>query len=95
MKKATFIKQAPGMAGHAEVYKVDPPIKGYSWADESTPEYGTVVVSSVCGWATECYIFAWDIDNDMVANWSELEGSRKGSIMPSELLQELGYEIQR
>ena len=93
MKKATFVKQATGMSGHAEVYEVDPPIKGYSWGEESTPEYGTVVVSSVSGIATECYIFAWDIENDEVESWSELKGSRKGAVMPKELLQELGYEI--
>ena len=91
---ATFIKRAQGMRGHAEVYDVDPPIKGYDWGEDEAPEYSTVVVSSGSTYTLECYIFGWDKENDCVASWSELEGSRKGAVMPSELLCELGYTIE-
>ena len=91
---ATFIKQADNMKGQAEVYDVDPPIKGFSY-DGPAPEYSTVVVSSVYGeYATECFIFPWDKENDCVASWGELEGSRKGPVTPEGLLQELGYTIE-
>lgn len=89
MDKATFIKQATSMHGQAEVYDVDPPIK--DWDGE---EYSTVVVSSISGpYATECFIFPWDMEEDEVADWGELTGSRKGLVTPSELLRELGYEV--
>ena len=89
-KVATFVKQAENMKGQAEVYDVDPPIK--DWDGE---EYDTVVISSICGvYATECFIFPWDKEEDTISDWGELNGSKKGVVTPSELLRELGYEIK-
>ena len=86
---ATFVKQASKMQGQAQVYDVDPPIKSYDG-----DEHSTVVVSSVSGmYATECFIFPWSKEDDEVSDWGELDGSRRGVIMPAQLLAELGYEV--
>ena len=92
MKTATFIKEITVWAGHAKLYKLDPPMNTdhYDGGKKTTTH---VVVSAACVMGMpETYIFATD-DNGKVANWGALEGSEKGDLDHERALQRAGYEV--
>lgn len=94
MKTATLIKDdLPNFNGHAALYRFDPPLQDTDW--EGKPDgdpHEFVVVSAVCGWAHETYLFPADADGN-ITNWGELDGSTKNTTSHAEAIQNAGYAI--
>lgn len=94
-KVATLVKRNLGAStGTAHLYKVDPPMKSYSWGDEPVERFEYVRVSAVnvpfSG--PETYIFGADSEGN-VLNWGELDGSYRGGLDHEEALRGAGYEV--
>lgn len=95
---ATYIKDQNDFQGDARLYRVDPPMKGERF-DDDTDKYETathvyVIVSAVVafGQGPETYIFPADAEGK-VTNWGELDGSFKGGLDHARALQYAGYTI--
>lgn len=88
--KATIIKRQRTMGGYRLYCKVNPRI-----TREDGVRMQHIIVSMTkidpSGWET--HIFEANDDSSTVRSWDELEGSKKGKILPEDLLRELGYEV--
>lgn len=92
--EARLIKdRLPNFRGHAQLWRVHPPLKRYSWSDEEADAYEYVVVSGarVSFSGPETYIFGAD-SKGKVLNWGELPGSFKGAIDHERALRGAGYD---
>ena len=80
--------------GHAALYKLSTPMVYEGYMEDSTEEFDYVVVSQsqVPFSGPETYIFGAD-KNGKVLNWSELDGSRRGSYSHAAVLGFAGYEV--
>lgn len=84
--KATLIKSnLPKFTGDARLYRVDPPLGGYTHVIVSA----TVVQFS----GPETCIFGADLDEEDVVDWGELAGSFRGGLDHKYALQLAGYEV--
>lgn len=79
--------------GSQRLYRLDPPMPGYSWGDEEAPTYAYVVVSAatVLG-VPETYIFGANLNGENT-NWSELNGSFQGALDHEQALRNAGYGV--
>ena len=96
--KATFIKALADFAGHAALYKCEPPME-YEDYDSDTNDYVTkttefVIVSAanVILSGPETYIFPAD-ESGEVTDWGELSGSYRGGLEHKKALRGAGYSI--
>lgn len=92
MTKAYYVRDvSENFTGVAQVFKVDPPMRG-----DEEGVYPYVVVSATYAMSTgpETYIFGYNIEKDTVANWLELEGSFQGEENIAKALANAGYEIK-
>ena len=93
---ATFVRQLDGFQGDARLFKCDPPIAyDFDWeTDKPTKKSDHVVVSAVNAMITgpETYIFPADEEGDIL-NWSELDGSFRGSFDHEQALRNAGYTV--
>lgn len=86
--------------GDAAVYELDPPVDYFEdWGSDKKSSTAYVVVSAVPHVLTqgpETYIFPVEKTGDVftVVDYSELEGSFKGSMDHAKALEGLGYAIE-
>lgn len=95
MKTATLVKDnLRHFNGHAAFYRLSEPIHYVSWADENDiRDYDYVIVSTANAFGYwETYIFGANSEG-AVLNWTELEGSRKGTLSHKEVLKNAGYTL--
>lgn len=90
MNTAQLLKDnLPGYNGHAALYRVNPPLKGWDGDDS----YSLVVLSTaeVLG-RHETYIFPADKDGQ-VTDWLELQGSQKDVTSHQQIFANAGYTV--
>ena len=94
--EADFVKDLSGFTGHASLYRMVPPLKGYSRDDDDeAPAHEYVVASAVAnGWVHETYLLPADADGK-VTDWGELPGSVKGTTDHHDALSGAGYDGRR
>lgn len=86
--KAKFIKDvSKDFNGTAKVFELDPALDGN--------KYVVVSATNVMFSGPETYIFAYDLDNGQVSNWSDLEGSFRGSLDIEKALNNAGYTVEK
>jgi len=84
-KTYTFVKELPGWAGDARLYRLSEPLEGH--------EYVVVSATDVVFSGPETYIFASDADGE-VTNWGELDGSFRGAKDHEAALAGAGYAVE-
>ena len=77
--------------GDQRLYKVDPPIKGWGSDGGTLYEYVVASAADVFG-EPETYLFPADAKGNIV-DWCELDGSQKGTLSQSDVIEDMGYEI--
>lgn len=96
MNTATLVRaNLPGFQGDASLYRMDPPLAGYSFDDEApAPRYEYVIASAarVPYSGAETYLFGADADGKVV-EWTELPGSQKGTMSHADALVDAGYTV--
>ena len=99
MKTAKLVQDLTGNGfnGAAKCFDINPPIGERFSIDENKKTYSRVIVSAIkAAFDTgqpETFIFPATEDGKDIADFGELEGSRRGICDPEGLLMELGYEI--
>ncbi|GAA1992592.1 hypothetical protein GCM10009718_32870 [Isoptericola halotolerans] len=98
MGTATLIRDvSKNFAGHAALYRLDPPLRTTDYATDEPVEYEHVIVSAtaVIFSGPETYIFPGDPETDQVTSWGELGGSYRGGLDHAEALRGAGdgYDI--
>ena len=90
MNTAQLLKDnLPGYNGHAALYRVNPPLKGWDGDDS----YSLVVLSTAEGLdGHETYIFPAD-ENGQVTDWLELQGSQRDVTSHQQVLEDAGYVV--
>lgn len=96
MKTAQLLKDnLPGFNGHADLYKVTPPIRdeGYD-EDDATMLIHYVIASSITGgfFGTETYLFPANEDGE-ITSWCELAGSQKDVTFYETVFNDIGYTV--
>lgn len=98
--KAYKIRDLDNFTGDAALYRVEPPMRG--WTDEDGP-FSLVVVSAtnVPYSGPETYIFgatdgadADDFEGCVIADWCELDGSFRGALDHERALLNAGYVVR-
>lgn len=93
--KAVLVKDnLPRFAGHAALYRLDPPLQDYDWDDLPTDKHEFVVVSAaeVMFSGPETLILPATPDGK-VSDWGELPGSGKGTLSHETALSKAGYAV--
>lgn len=98
MKVATEIKRLEGFEGDARLFQLSEPVTyDYDYdTKQNSKSTEFVVVSAVVAMFSgpETYIFPAD-ETGEVLNWSELDGSYRGSLDHTAALEGAGYQVQR
>lgn len=89
MSLATFVRKLPRGTGEMRLYKLAPPLSGYSG---QTFEFVVVSATVVPYSGPETYIFGADEAGE-IKEWAELEGSFKGGLDHEQALRGAGYEV--
>jgi len=96
MKEAKFIKKLKDYRGDARLYKVNEPVEfDRDYVLEKfikKTSYIIVSATNVMFNGPETYIFPADKKGNVIS-WTELEGSRKGTLSHNKVLTEIGYSI--
>lgn len=93
-KRARFVKDVSDrFRGDAQVYECTPALGGYNYVLVSAIDlqYGCVIPGAP---DCETFIFPWDIHEDKVKDFGELNGSITGEKDHAKALAEAGYEIE-
>ena len=98
MKTATHVKtftssERPDF--EQRLYRVDPPIRPYTFAEEpeaDPTDYVIVSAANVPFSGPETYIFPAD-ENGEVIDWVELGGSFRGALDHEQALRNAGYTV--
>jgi len=90
VKEAKFIKNVnPEANGKQKLYKLSVPIE---YEEKQTTNYIVVSAANVMFSGIETYIFPSDKNGDIL-DWTELDGSKKGTISHEKVLIGAGYTI--
>lgn len=95
---AKFVRDLHEFTGQASLYKLSTPIAQTRYTEvgeeEIFHEYVVVSKANVPFSGPETYIFPADKFGEVV-NWSELDGSMRGSYSHEDVLREAGYEVTK
>ena len=82
--KATLIKERlPDMVGHANLYRMEPPLDGHPYVVASAAD--------TFDHGEEVYLFPAEEDGT-ITDWAELRGSMRGTLNHADALARAGYE---
>jgi hypothetical protein len=78
----------PTHAGNQRLFRLDPPMKNWDGSDH---EWVVCSAASVLG-TPEVYVFSAN-ESGEIRNWSELDGSQRGTLDHKAPLRDLGYQV--